>query len=163
MNKLSRILGILILTIIVSCQYDHYAHKYTTIEPKESELVGIYVFNKQTVNYDITEFRDSTNNLVVPKIIICSDGSYEVKNLPVFESSGTSYTGLITTNGKWKIMSVGSIDDGSGNLKTHWGIFMPELPINLRYAGLMNSISPYGIIWGIGDPDEGRIIMFEKE
>lgn len=168
MKKLNQIIRILPLTILVSCQYDPNAHKYTTIEPKESDLIGTYVFDKQTADYEITEFRDSINKQIVnPKIIINLDGTYEVTNLPVFESHDTPhnayYVGLISEKGNWKISTVGSIGDGSGNIKNHWGIYMPELPRELRNVGLMNNEAPYGIIFGFGDPDAGLAMMFKKE
>lgn len=165
MKNLNQILGILLLTILVSCQHDPYAHKYTTIEPKESDLIGTYQFDKQTADYNITEFKDSNNQVVNPKIRINSDGTYEVMNLPVFESESydATYLGLISKKGNWKISTVGSIGDGSGNIKKHWGIYMPELPREQRNVGLMNNEPPYGIIFGFGDPDAGEAMMFKKE
>lgn len=165
--KLNEIIGILLLTILVSCQYDPFAHKYTTLEPKAQNLIGTYVFDKQTADYEITEFRDSVNNQIVDPIIrINSDGTYEVINLPVFEAYDTPldayYLGLISKKGNWEISTVGSIGDGSGNIKNHWGIYIPELPRELRNVGLMNNEAPYGIIFGFGDPDAGQAMIFKK-
>ena len=162
MKTLTKILVILLLTSFVSCQYDPFAHKYTTKEPRKYELVGTYIFDRQTVDYEITEFQNSTNtSIVTPRISIMQDGTFEVINLPIFESA--SYEGLISTMGNWKISRVGSVGDGSGNLKPQWGIYMSELPEELRNVGLMNSESPYEIIFGFGDPDAGQAMIFKKE
>ena len=164
MQKWNQIFGFLILIILISCQYDPYAHKYTTTEPKESDLIGTYVFERQTVDYDITEFRDSLNNrIVIPKIEINSNGTYRVVNLPVFETFDPTYMGIITQTGEWKISTVGSIGDGNGDFKKHWGIHLLELPSEVQYAGLMNDESPYEIIFGFGDPDAGQAMIFKKE
>ena len=124
----------------VSCQYDPYAHKYTTTEPKESDLIGTYVFEKQTVDYEITEFKDSLNNqIVIPKIEINSNGTYKVVNLPVFETFDPIFIGLVTETGKWEISTIGLIGDGNGNLKKRWGIYLLGLPNDIQNAGLMNN------------------------
>lgn len=164
MQKWNQIFGILILTILVSCQYDPYAHKYTTSEPRKSDLIGTYVFQKQTVDYEITEFKDSLNNrAVTPKIEINSNETYKVVNLPVFETFDPTFIRLVTQTGKWKISTAGSIGDGNGNLKKHWVVYLLGLPSDVQNAGLMNNESPYGIIFGFGDPDSGQVMIFKKE
>lgn len=68
------------------CQYEPYTYKYKTIEPKESDLIGTYVFEKQTFDYEITKFKDSLNNrTVIPKIEINSNGTYRILNLSVLK------------------------------------------------------------------------------
>jgi hypothetical protein len=164
MQKLKQIFGILIMIFIVSCQYDPYAHKYTTTEPSETEIIGNYVFEKQTVDYNIIEFKDSIKNqIIVPKIEIKSDGTYKVVNFPVFETWNPTFTGLITNSGKWNKTTVGSIGDGTGELKKHWGINFDQLPEESQNVGLMNKKYPYKLIFGFGDPDEGNAMIFKKE
>lgn len=164
MKKWNQIFGFLMLIILISCQYDPYAHRYTNAEPKKSDLIGTYIFDSQTVDYDITEFKDSeSNQTVIPKIEIHSDGTYNVFNLPVFENFTPTYKGLITQTGEWEIAAVGSIGDGNGNLKKHWGINLDGLPKDLQNAILLNNESPYEIIFGFGDPDAGQVMLFKKE
>jgi len=164
MQKFNKIFGFLILIVFISCQYDPYAHKYTTTEPKESDLIGTYTFEKQTVNYDISEFKDSINNrTVIPKIEINSNGTYKVVNFPVFENWNPTFSGLITNSGKWNKTTVGSIGDGTGKLKNHWGINFDQLPEESQNVGLMNKKYPYKLIFGFGDPDEGNVMIFKKE
>lgn len=164
MKKWALIFGFLMSTVLISCQYDPYAHKYTTIQPKEFDIVGTYTFDKQTVDYDITAFTDSvTNQVVIPKIEIHSNGTYTVTNLPVFETFDPTYIGLISTSGNWEILTVGSIGDGNGNSTRRWGIYLRDLPNDMQNAGLLNNESPYGIIFGFGDPDAGQAVLFKKQ
>lgn len=53
--------------------------------------------------------------------------------------------------------------ENNGNLKKHWGIYLLGLPNDVQNAGLMNEESPYGIIFGFGDPDAGQAMIFKKE
>ncbi len=165
MQKFHNIIGFLFLTILISCQYDPYAHNYTTTKPNESDLVGKYTFERQTVDNKITEFTDSKKNqTVIPKIEINENGTYNVVNLPVFETFDANFKGLISKNGEWKILTVGSIGDGSsGNRKKHWGIYLSGLPNELKNPGLMNKKSPYRIVFGFGDPDSGKVMIFKKD
>jgi len=165
MPKLNRNLGILILTILWSCQFDPYAHKYTTEKPNEVELVGIYEFEFQTANRSLTEFISPiTNKKASPQITINNDGTYSVIDIPVFDFNyPNDFQRLVTTKGKWKISTIGSISNGNGKTEKHYGIILPELPDELKYAGLMNKESPFDIIFGFGDPDQGKVMKFKKK
>ncbi|WP_299365903.1 hypothetical protein [Winogradskyella sp.] len=165
MQKRNQIFGFLILTLLMSCQYDPYAHKYTIIEPKESDLIGTYAFEKQTIDYDIAEFKDSMNNrIVIPKIGINSNGTYKVVNFPVFENlMNPTFTGLITNTGKWNKTTIGAVRDETGELKNIWGMYFDQLPEASKYMGLMNKEYPYELIFVFGDPDEGNVMIFKKE
>lgn len=153
-----------LLGAAVGCQYDPFAHRYTTVKPKEADLFGTYLLDIQTADHEISEFRDSTGGIVFPMIKLNTDGSFEAENLPVFESEsmGATFMGLVSVNGSWIVSTVGSIDNGSDNLKKHWGIYMPDLPRELRSAGLINNEPPYEIIFGVGDPDAGEAMVFKR-
>ncbi len=164
MQRSKQIFVTLIMIFSISCQYNPYAHKYTTIEPNESEIIGNYVFEKQTVDYNITEFKDALKNkTVIPKIEIKSDGTYNVVHFPVFKTWNPTFNGLITNSGKWNKTTIGSIDSGNGELKEHWGMYFNELPRESQIVGLMNKKYPYKLIFGFGDPDEGNVMIFKKE
>ena len=112
MNRLKGILLIFIVLFIVSCPYDPYANKYTTKKPKESELVGKYVFSFQTVdtlNVNLTS--QLKEKILLPEINIYKNGTYSVTDLPVFDFFiPTKFKDLLTANGNWKITTVGTID-----------------------------------------------------
>ncbi|HYV93804.1 MAG TPA: hypothetical protein VE978_18655 [Chitinophagales bacterium] len=155
---------VLIATIFSSCQYDPYAYKYTTEEPNNSDLIGTFIFEQQTVDFGIKEFKDSiTGENVIPKIEIYKDGNYEVEYLPYFKGFDPHFERLITMNGTWEKSIVGGMQDRSGTLRNHWGIRLNGLPIELQNAGLMNKAPPYKIIIGFGDPDAGDVMILKKE
>ncbi|NOZ46460.1 MAG: hypothetical protein GXO79_06720 [Chlorobi bacterium] len=153
---------ILLLIIISSCQYDPYAHKFTTIEPKKSELIGEYFFNNQTVDNSIDEFKDENGGVIIPKIIIKANGEFEALNIPYFKGFPPKYNGLITKRGKWIKDVLGIINVGEKENLKHWGIHLIEMPTELKGAGLMNKKYPYDLIFTFGDPDQGEIMIFKK-
>jgi hypothetical protein len=155
-------LWILIL-VLTGCYYDPYADKYTTEEPEIKDVVGTYKFEYQNVNWDYDKEKIKKND---PTIILYPDNSFEIKHIPFFrqnENTKYTYTNGITMKGTWRIGSIGSIDFGHGDLKTLWGVILESVPDELRYAGLMGKIKPDGIIFGYGDPDEGRKMTFSKK
>ena len=165
MQKRNQIFGILILTILWSCQFDPYAHKYTTDKPNKTELVGVYEFELQTADRNIVEFIDPiTNRKTLPQININNDGTYLVIDLPVFDFNyPNNFKRLVTTEGKWELSTIGSISNGKEKNEKHFGIILPELPDELKYAGLMNKERPFDIIFGFGDPDQGKVMIFKKK
>jgi hypothetical protein len=163
MNMKVLILTFLMATIFAGCQYDPYAHKYTTEEPRNSDLIGTYIIENQTVDLQIKDFKDSTGKTVAPKIEILQDGKYKVENLPYFKGFDPIFSGLITTEGTWDKTIVGGIGDGNGNIKKHWGMRLNGLQIEIQNAGLMNKNSPYKIIFGFGDPDAGDVMIFKRK
>ena len=154
---------ILLLLIISSCQYDPYAHKLTTNEPEKSELIGEYIFNTQTVDNSIKEFKTENGKVVIPKIIIKPNGEFEVENIPYFKGFPPEYDGQITKKGKWTKDVLGAVDIGKKENLKHWGIHLIEMPIELKGAGLMNKKYPYDLIFTFGDPDQGEVMIFKKE
>lgn len=163
MQKWNQILVILILTILVSCQYDPYAHKLTTSEPEKSELIGKYIFNSQSVNSSIKNFENENGKTVKPTITIKSNGEFEIENIPYFKGFPPKYSGLISKKGKWEKDVLGAIDVGKKENLKHWGIHLIEMPTELKGAGLMNKKHPYDLIFTFGDPDQGEVMIFKKE
>src|SRR5688572_30808382 len=107
-NKMKNVLlfGMLLITIS-SCQYSPYTDEYLTEKPKPEDIIGIYKFDKQTVNYDldkekINEFR--------PTIIVKADKTFEVKEIPYFRNSDLkkyNYKNGISKTGRWTLTTVG--------------------------------------------------------
>ena len=157
------IILIIILTFISSCQYDPYAHKFTTKEPTKSELFGIYLFDTQTVDNSMKEFKNEKGEVIMPKIIIKPNGEFETKNIPYFKGFPPTYNGLISKKGKWIKDVLGVVDIGKKKNLKHWGIHLIEMPTELKGAGLTNKKYPYDLIFTFGDPDQGEVMIFKKE
>lgn len=163
MNKWNQVFLIIILTVFTNCQYDPYAHKYTTSEPKNEKLIGIYYLEKKSSIYNIPEFKNSLkSNFNVPQIEIKNNGTYSAKNFPVFKNWNPVFTKLITISGKWNKSIVGTVNLGNED-KRCWGINLKGLEQEFQRISLMNNKSPYEIIFGYGDPDEGNAIIFRKK
>ena len=163
MSKLNKIFLIIILTVFTNCQYDPYADKYTTSEPKNEELLGSYYLEKESTIYNDPEFENLLKyNFLIPEIEIKNDGTYFVNNFPIFKSWETEFSGLITMSGKWNKRIVGTVDLGNEE-KKFWGINLEGLEQEFQRISLMNNKFPYEIIFGFGDPDEGKSIIFKRK
>ncbi|MFH2142870.1 MAG: hypothetical protein ABIJ97_10630 [Bacteroidota bacterium] len=164
MKKLKYLTILTAIFLFVSCQYDPYAIEYTTDEPVDADITGTYLFEKQTVDNKIKSFIDSTNGSAVnPKIEIFEDGKYKADNLPYFYSLVPVYSGLITGEGTWEKSVVGLVGNGTNKLDDHWGLILNGLPQDLQNAGFMNKKPPFKIIFGFGDPDAGKVMIFKKQ
>lgn len=152
----------LILITFSSCQYDPYAHKYTTEEPQNINLAGTYIFKNQTIEYNRKEYQNSKKVKIIPKIRLYKNGTFEVENLPHYKNWEAEYIGLISQKGKWKIDVIGNVDNGNELIK-FWGIRLKGLPIDIETVTLMNNKKPYSLIFGFGDADEGKAMIFENE
>ena len=154
---------LIITTIITGCQYSPYADKYTVIEPTEKDVIGVYEFAFQTVDYSVDTGKIITKESI---IIINIDKTYSVERLPYFKEVGLMtyrFDRQISFTGTWSIGTVGSVDFGNGNIKKHWGLYLDNAPTELENAGLLGVSKPNGIIFGFGDPDEGAVMTLNKK
>ncbi|MBW8686469.1 hypothetical protein [Chitinophaga rhizophila] len=162
MRRLTTPLVVLSLFVIAGCQYDPYAHRFTTSKPAFEDLTGIYRFNEQTAT------NDPIGQAGIDSYIsLKADSTYEVKNIPdVFNTDSATgkinLTGYYSTHGKWEISSVGSVDYGSG-LDKHWGLLLTGFDKEYASIGLMGNKPPYEILVTLGDPDAGEVMIFSKE
>ena len=149
------------LMIAPGCQYDPHAHLYTTEKPKAEALVGYYKLTRQTVAKG--EMPELLKDMC--SVELRSDGSFSATNLPAWVDGfpGTNFfSTLVSGSGKWRVGSVGPIDNGGPPLKTHWGIYFDGVSNKMESAGLTGSNSPYGLVFTIGDPDSGEAMFFQK-
>ncbi len=160
-------IGILIAVVhtlailLQGCQYDPYAHQYTTVRPRDADVLGRYVLTNQTVTQG--GISDLQGRLCV--VELRADGTFIATNLPP-SSSGSPRARFLSTlvsgSGTWHIESVREIDNGIGKLKTHWGIYLDSHPLKFQLAGLTGKKAPYGMIFTLGDPDSGTVMILEK-
>ena len=161
MRKLISLLTL--ATLFTGCQYDPYADKYTVVEPTDKDVTGIYEFDFQTVDYSVDNKQIEKSR---PRIRINSDNTYMIERLPYFKEVGSltyKFDKQVSISGTWKIEEVGTVDFGDGKLKKHWGLVLESAPDELRYAGLMGTEKPDGIIFGFGDPDSGDVMTLNKK
>ncbi|RDC65960.1 hypothetical protein [Adhaeribacter pallidiroseus] len=153
----------ILLILLSGCLYSPYADEYFTEEPRLEDVVGVYKFDKQTVNYNLDNDKIKSRR---PMIIIKADKTYEIKEIPYFRVSANdeyNYINGISKKGKWMLETIGSVDYGSSGIKKHWGITLDSIPEEIRYAGLLGENKANGVIFKYGDPDEGSVMIFRKE
>jgi hypothetical protein len=153
------------LIICDSCQYDRYAHLYTTQKPRPEDLVGRYKLKQQTVTSD--GLSALAGRLSVVELV--ADGSFLAFNVPpkasltlAPEVDGSIFAKLLNGSGRWRIGAVGGVDNGLGE-RTHWGVYFDSTTSDIEPVGLTGARPPYGLIFTLGDPDLGEAMIFERQ
>jgi len=154
-----KILVVLAVALILcGCQRNPYAHIFTTDKPEPSRVVGRYLLQDQTlVSGGTTAMHGRTC-----EVVLSADGTFAATNVPPFEFGApeiSSLDSLVSGSGRWRIESVGSIDNGFGKPKTHWGVRLGSVGHPLAFAGFTGQEAPYGLIFTIGDPDSGTVMI----
>ena len=104
--------------------------------------------------------KKTTSRLVINPIN--QDGTYEFKNIPDFKGIfDHEFKGLVNASGEWSIETIGTVGDGQGNMKKHWGLVLTGATEELSRIGFMDN-APYKLIIGFGDPDEGKAMIFKR-
>ncbi len=150
------------------CQYDPHAGKYTTYAPSTEEITGDYELENVFMETYASGIGEKVAKLATPPMIrLLADGNFIAEQFPYFsETSGQfdyKFEGFRTVHGKWTPTTVGSIGDGSGTTKSHYGIVVDGMPTHLAYFGFTGVSKVEGLIIGFGDPDAGDAIMFKKK
>jgi hypothetical protein len=155
--------AVTLAVLLSGCQFDPFAHTYTTAQPDESKIVGHYQLVMQTLTTNgVAQFSGQ-----LPSIDLRVDGTFSATNIPPWGISFPDTNFLITLvsgSGQWSIESVGSVDNGA-TLQTIWGVRLD--PSNGKavfdFPKLMGTNSPYGLIFTLGDPDSGHVMIFGRE
>jgi hypothetical protein len=156
--KLRFLLIISILVFLSACQYDPFADDLATEQPKIKDVIGTYVFEKQTLTNSLTN-RQTDNS----KITFQLDGTFKAINIPNFTGqSDFHYVGIASANGKWHIATNGGVANGIGGTDPIWGMDLDSLPGNLQHIEFLGKKPPYKLIVTYGDPDEGAVMIFRK-
>ncbi|HUS34988.1 MAG TPA: hypothetical protein VM680_06515, partial [Verrucomicrobiae bacterium] len=144
------------------CQYDPFAHTYTTAKPDESKIAGNYQLVMQTLTTNgLAEFSGQ-----LPSVELRADGTFSATNIPPWGISFPDtnfFTTLVSGSGNWSIESVGSVDNGTTR-QTMWGLRLdpPSGKAVFDFPKLMGTNSPYGLIFTLGDPDSGDAMIFGR-
>jgi hypothetical protein len=150
------------LLVVAGCQYDPHAHLYTTDKPETTNVVGNYVLTSQTLTTGgLAAVRDKTCS-----IELRADGTFIATNVPPWQDGfprTNFFDTLISGSGTWRIDSVGSVDDGRKPLKTHWGVYLDSEATKFAAVGLTSPKPPYGLIYTLGDPDSGEVLILERK
>lgn len=130
---------------------------FVTVQPKESDVVGLYELKSQTV---------TTNGLAAMGGKVCelelrADGTFSVTNYPTWAGikfTTPDNTEFISTKGRWKLDNTAS----GGNGQSYWSVRFSETLGRMQTLELRSKGSPYDLMGTYGDADEGRVVTFGK-
>lgn len=167
-NMKHLLLTVLLCVAICGCQHDPHAGDYTIHEPTVEEIAGEYELDQIYMESYSTDIEAKVAALPVPPIIhLLVDGTFIAQQFPYFTEtrSGFEYQfeDFRAINSKWSQAEVGSIADGSGTTKTHYGISVDGLPTHLSSFGFTGAKEVDGLIIGFGDPDSGDVLIYKKK
>lgn len=150
-----RIAGV-VLTV-TACQYDPYAHRYETSEPKVEAIVGEYYLSRHTMASPPPEDLVTGDDPGAPRIWLNADGTYRFSAFPVWIEDWSVYyemSGEVSPVGRWRIDTV-----GGNEYVRHYGVrFEPDVDGVAKIAD-----DGTALIFGYGDPDSGTAMVFTKK
>jgi hypothetical protein len=163
MKKIFVLISLLALSNLMCLfsAYDIDQENFTKIAPKPSEFAGKYVPTKVTVTL-ITE--TGHYDLKDSLIELFSDGTLEMKNMPDWWLTpyGDSNGRLDSAKGTWELTNWGenwrvTLDFEPGGTFQEYskdGFF--------TFKEISGDRPPYSIWFYIGDPDHGRVMIYEQ-
>jgi hypothetical protein len=150
-----------VLLLLTACQYDPFAHTYTTLKPKPEDIVGKYVLTNQTMLPGGARAIPGER----PYLELRADGIFNaIGAAPRIDFPRTNYfEKLVNVSGKWDVQQIGTIDNGFKNLQPHWGLALRTDSVELEPVGLMGEKPPYALIFTLGDPDSGWAMLYARD
>jgi hypothetical protein len=139
---------------------DPYANSYTTKQPKQKDVAGVYLLVDQTITQGGLSILKGQQCILV----LLADGSFQATNYPRWTAPGNikQLTALASVQGRWQCDTVGSVDNGL-TMQKCWGINFSGADHEIDGLNLTGQSPPYGLIMGYGDPDSGEVMIFEKK
>ncbi|MDA0657688.1 MAG: hypothetical protein O2931_03500 [Planctomycetota bacterium] len=154
------LLAILVVTFVVGCQYDPYAHLFTTAEPNQDDVAGSYLLTQQTIIPGGLGAFSGQQCLLELR----ADGTFGATNYPTwteeFSPNEVQLVACISAAGRWSCDTVGSVSDGTTS-QSVWGVCFSNASTHLDSLALTGNCLPYGLIMTYGDPDSGSVMIFE--
>lgn len=154
--------AILALILLAGCQYNPYAHLFTTTQPKLEDVVGSYLLAQQRITAPglaVLQGRQC-------QLDLHQDGTFNITNYPTwteaFSPANGQFVALISATGRWSCETTGSVSDGRTS-KDHWGVVFSDADQKLHALDLTGQTPPYGLIMTYGDGDAGTVMIFEKK
>ena len=134
-------------------QYVPAVDEYATVKPKEIDLIGTWKATPDSLDDMHTR---GHYDYVIPKIIIRSDHTFTMKDMPdwILTDAGASHTKLISGSGRWELTPPDKSDGGWDG----WVIIFSPY----SNAMLLGKEPPYSFEFFDGDIDQGDFMTFEK-
>lgn len=148
---------------LAGCGHDGNWWAYTKSRPNPADLVGVYVPDQATLDLIAREGRYAQRPA---SITLGADGSLEITNIPDWwlTDFGHPMGGFDTGHGKWELY-----------VHQRWWALDLDFPSTEQFESLhhrptrfvtsfmlVGQRPPYKILIHVGDPDGGRVMLFEK-
>jgi hypothetical protein len=139
----------------VSCQENPFGGSYTRSKPNKAYLIGTWVPRQATFK-NLKEDGGYDVSKADIKLVLREDDSFELKDMPDWwdDPFGKSLKNFRSSVGKWALTN-----NTDGNT---WEIAL-YTTTRSRFVNLLGEKSPYTLHFIIGDPDEGRAMVFIKQ
>ncbi len=148
--------GLLFLSLL-GCQYDPHAHLLSEEEPAKEDLVGVYVKDKCFIPQGCGAEPDEIT------VELRGDGSFIATNVPPWQLGqplADFYQSFVSDTGHWTIDRMGTRDPGGQPI---WGVYLRDPGDDILPADVTGGNGNYGLIFGIGDPDQGNAITLKRK
>jgi hypothetical protein len=127
---------------------------FTRNKPLMKDLAGVWTPNKDSMVMIRTEGHYPSAN---PKIILRADGTYSFVEMPDWWSSATgeSTSKIESFDGQWKLEQ----------RKDIWNVWVIGLqtPNYWTSIHLYRQKPPYALFVGVGDPNDARAMIFDRQ
>jgi len=125
---------------------------YTRQEPNKSDLVGTWVPDQASLR--TMGAKGGYDTSVQPKLVLKSDGTFELLNMPDWWSSrfGESGKAFESYSGSWTVSKFSKV----------WAVALRPVASGTRFLNLIGQSPPYQIDFIIGDADENNSMIFNR-
>ena len=147
----------LFLILLAGCgqrdSWDKYAGSLTTTKPKQEDVLGSYLLTHQTITADGMTVLGGRQC----QLDLLPDGSFTVTNYPTWANEHLG--SFISAAGHWRCDTVGSVYSA----QSVWGIRFADTDSRLDMLSFTGKSAPYGLLMTYGDPDENKVMIFERK
>ena len=171
-----RTICIALFLSLAGCQYDPHGHLLTIKEPRDEDIIGIYILDRADLP------RDASIDPAI-RVEIRADGTFSAYRVPPWEDMNPDdrlQGSLLDGKGRWEKSTMGLRDPGGQDI---WGLYLrtpdkaESLPEFDRVLGravrrpvpqisppnFTGTHAPYGLIFMLGDPDGGAAILLKRK
>ena len=158
-SSVSKRLLLLAVVLLAGCQYDPFAHEFTSRRPAEDSVVGRYVPDSASGARLRSRFKIEVSPFT--ELVLNSNGTFVARGLP---NCWFSTFDCVTGSDGWA---------GSWTLQQHQDWWAVALRITARNGERMSSYHlpvmirgerpPYLLHLTIGDPDSGDALAFQRQ
>jgi len=141
---------------------DFDADSFTKVKPTRQQMAGVYVPTKETVTLIEQTGHYHLNDIAIS---LFKDGTFDMQNMPDWwiADFGVSKGKGDSGKGKWQIVKHGTLWQIEFGFET--GEFNSDKNLSNGFfttKDMSGDSPPYSLWFYIGDPDKGRVMIFEQ-